>query len=144
MGHHLSGRFYELKCFSQLYCFVWSFKTHVYFFWLNPCASGALIISVAFGHHDTVTTEQLAATGCFVSTVQLTMPHHIRNFFRHSDTIYIHTQKSLCIYRNKNEKKTVTVVLVSRLKLAHMQSYARRRSKVSQEDIQQTALQSAV
>lgn len=128
-----------------LFCLI--FQNSCVFFlshsWLNPCASGALI-SVAFGHHDTVTTEQLAATGCFVSTVQLTMPHHIRNFFRHSDTIYIHTQKSLCIYRNKNEKETVTVVLVSRLKLAHMQSYARRRSKVSQEDIQQTALQSAV
>lgn len=38
----------------------------------------------------------------------------------------------------------MTVVLVSRLKLALMQSYARRRSKVSQEDIQQTTLQSAV
>lgn len=125
-----------------LFCLI--FQNSCVFFWLNPCASGALIISVAFGHHDTVTTEQLAATGCFVSTVQLTMPHHIRNFFRHSDTIYIHTQKSLCIYRNKNEKKTVTVVLVSRLKLAHMQSYARRRSKVSKEEIQQTALQSAV
>lgn len=111
--------------------------------WLHPCASGALIISVAFGHHDIVTTEQLAATGCFVSTVQLTMSHHIRNFFRHSNDLLSYTE-SLCIYRNKNEKKTVIVVLVSRLKLAHMQSYARRRSKVSQEDIQQTALQSAV
>lgn len=77
----------------------------MYFFWLNPCDSGALIISVAFGHHDTVTTEQLAATGCFVSTVQLTMPHHIRNFFRHSDTIYIHTRKACASTGTKMRRK---------------------------------------
>lgn len=61
----------KLVCFGRL--------SHPGF---NPNASLTLIVMGAFGHHNNVTIEQLAARGCFVSITQLTMSDYVRHCFR--------------------------------------------------------------